>query len=644
MTELAAFVGHSFTENDSEIVRQFLKFFDRVRDMDIGFSWDHAEAAEPKVLVQKVREKMEGKNLFIGICTAKECTIDPLDLSPVLFYKKFFKGRKESFSDKTSDWIIQEIGFAVGKGMDIILIIESGLRVPGGLQGDLEYISFHQSAPEKSFTKILEMLQALRPKRIDKETGLVEKEDKEERVKESGTEDVDSLTPPTSEWKYDDYRKALVWAMIKENNEREQDIYDSFLNTPEGQEGSAQICWEAERLYYRFIFRHEDTFQKIKALSEQNPDEPQIYVYIGRIYDSYEQYQKAAEYFERAASLDVDASKKLRGLCAAALAYSKGHDVEAKQSVLHQVKLSKDESPDGNTILLETLADIAELEDDDDSFLAFNEALLGENPDYHARRFSLAYKYAELDENDLSLYHYKLLTSVRSRDSDWNNMGVAQSHLQLPGKSVTSYRQSEKLGGTLAMSNVAHAFIKAGFVDEAQEICDRATQIENYDQQVGSAITELKEKREAEDAQEKEYLDKVQPRRVFYMQYSSACLKPTIVDLQGAWSGPDGHVTISVKNTVFDGKATIEQKTLSWGLLRAATLSSETTSEKNYATLRFTGNTFGYGVKFSKRIEGKEEKSSVEGLMVIQDDLHTIRVYEKGSRSSEKFYDLTKIS
>ena len=42
MSEIKAFVGHSFTDDDKDVVRQFLEFFDRVKDMGIGFSWEHA--------------------------------------------------------------------------------------------------------------------------------------------------------------------------------------------------------------------------------------------------------------------------------------------------------------------------------------------------------------------------------------------------------------------------------------------------------------------------------------------------------------------------------------------------------------------------------------------------------------------------
>lgn len=72
MTNIKAFVGHSFTEDDDLIVRSYLDYFNEVQNMALGFSWEHAKAAEAKDLAEKVLLKMEGKNLFIGICTKKE--------------------------------------------------------------------------------------------------------------------------------------------------------------------------------------------------------------------------------------------------------------------------------------------------------------------------------------------------------------------------------------------------------------------------------------------------------------------------------------------------------------------------------------------------------------------------------------------
>lgn len=144
MSQLKAFVGHSFTSEDEEVVRAFLKFFDNIKGVVSGFSWEHAEPAEPKVLADKVLRLIKDKNLFIGICTNKEAAIEPDRLKRGVFQKKVLKGDKAQFSSKTSDWIIQEIGLAIGRGMDLILLVENGVRQPGGLQGNLN--TYHLSA------------------------------------------------------------------------------------------------------------------------------------------------------------------------------------------------------------------------------------------------------------------------------------------------------------------------------------------------------------------------------------------------------------------------------------------------------------------------------------------------------------------
>lgn len=96
---LKAFVGHSFNEADREIVRSFLDFFGKVVNMGIGFTWEHAESAEPKELSLKVKKKMEGKNLFIGICTPRESVIDTEKLTPFPFSKARVWSSKNNFQD-----------------------------------------------------------------------------------------------------------------------------------------------------------------------------------------------------------------------------------------------------------------------------------------------------------------------------------------------------------------------------------------------------------------------------------------------------------------------------------------------------------------------------------------------------------------
>lgn len=133
MAGIKAFVGHSFRKEDKEIVQSFLNFFDHLKELPMGFSWDHAEDAKPEDLPQKVQNIIEGKNLFIGICTPSELVIHPDDLG-VGWLKRFFKViNRRSGQWKASDWIIQEISFAMGRGLTLVLLIQEGTRKPGEL-------------------------------------------------------------------------------------------------------------------------------------------------------------------------------------------------------------------------------------------------------------------------------------------------------------------------------------------------------------------------------------------------------------------------------------------------------------------------------------------------------------------------------
>ena len=54
MVAINAFVAHSFTDDDDVIVGKFLKYLDQLSKAELNFSYVHAEAAEPKVLAEKV--------------------------------------------------------------------------------------------------------------------------------------------------------------------------------------------------------------------------------------------------------------------------------------------------------------------------------------------------------------------------------------------------------------------------------------------------------------------------------------------------------------------------------------------------------------------------------------------------------------
>ena len=213
MSVISAFVGHSFLEDDNQVVRNFLDFFDHLKPLVTGFTWDHAEAAEPRILSEKVREKMVGKNLFIGICTSREQVVLPNTLRPSWgFQGKLYKINQSDLQWKTSDWILQEIGFAFAKDMNIMLLLEEGMREPGGLQGDLEYIPFNRESPEQSHTKILEMLTSMTPKKAAVAGELVSSAEPAHQEADEQKEDKPVLATqePTGSWGWNTLLSSLI--------------------------------------------------------------------------------------------------------------------------------------------------------------------------------------------------------------------------------------------------------------------------------------------------------------------------------------------------------------------------------------------------------------------------------------------------
>ena len=106
---IRAFVGHSFLEQDRNLSRSFTDHFETLsKSSSGGFTWDHAEEAAALPLSQKVLEKVEGKNLFIGICTRKERVFDATKVTTNWFgCRKFdeedFHGRRLIGSSRKLD-------------------------------------------------------------------------------------------------------------------------------------------------------------------------------------------------------------------------------------------------------------------------------------------------------------------------------------------------------------------------------------------------------------------------------------------------------------------------------------------------------------------------------------------------------------
>lgn len=658
MNQLKAFVGHSFTEDDEAVVRVFLKFFDQVTKMDIGFSWEHAEPAEPKMLADKVLRLIEDKNLFIGICTSKEAAVNPTKLKPGRFLKRVLSAENNEFSFKTSDWIIQEIGLAKGRNMDLLLLVEKDVRQPGGLQGDLEYITFERQSPEKSFGKVLEMIQSLMPraKSLISEEGAARSapEEKGEPEKQGA---LDWLQPK-DDWNRKRYEFALMHMVASDDEDGEKNIEAAYLASTEGLIKKTRESWEAFHEYVRIILGKGGKLSKLEEIAQRCAANGEVLRLLARGYQQYEDYEKAAKYFEVAAEKSENVSDTLSRHADAVLALIKAAKKKEADVIIENMKKLALEVEDGEALIISLFRNIAGIETDMDLFFGLTERLLQLRPDDTDARFKLAYNYSQANQNAASLFHYLKIPYHERSAITWNNLGVGFDHFDLVLKSVEAYRKAEELGETLAMSNLAYKLIKAGFLPEAEELCNKAIKIEDFHKNVSHAVAKIKDLPDEEKKKETEITEKAVPLSEFYRDYGHALLQEDKGDHIGQWQGPDCVLNVSIEKKKFIAEGDYEQQAaVGLDLYSAAShglgVLDKAQKMKKYK-VKYEGIVDGRSVKcnFKQHADGEKSVSpsllggvdmGVEVLMILSEDLQEIRAYEKRDSQQRKFYSLRRI-
>ena len=649
MSELRAFVGHSFSDNDKEIVRPILDYLDQIKEMGIGFSWKHAKQAEPKVLAEKVLALIENMNLFIGICTKKERVVDQGNLNRRLLCPGVLCAKDGNFSWKTSDWVIQEIGLAIGKGMDVMLIVEEGLKSPGGLQGDLECIHFNRENPEKSFGKILEMITALTFK-AKPTKGLVAEKPESTEDKEPKEEGYDSLNPK-QDWKRRDYDFALMHMVASEDKEGEERIYKAYLDNESAQEEDKADIWNATKEYYHIIFAEDGSLEKLKRIAKEKLDNSEIQRLLAKAYQQYGENVKAAKAFLKSSSNESDKKRKLLRMGNAAVAYAKAKKDNELRNLIEEIKIHANSIDDGEISLLNILIEVMEIKKNKILYLAFIERLLDLKPGDNKSRFNLAYGHSEEGRNEMVLFHYLKIPNQNRDAVTWNNIGVAYNRLDILGKAVSAYRIAEKNEETLAMDNIARKYLEVGFFSEAQQQCDKAKQKKDYNKNVDDTLFRLKNMEDEERKKEGEILEKIRSTHEFYVDYGRAAAKENLTELTGDWNTKLCKINIIIKDGKLRGIGMYEVSSIGnifskYGL--------DTSTEKLKYKVYYDGQLMGYTVKGTIRIIKMDkaaaqtnvlslEENKKDVLMVISDDLTKIKVYqENATDDSQKFEEINK--
>jgi len=655
MGEIRAFVGHSFAKEEEPLVGVFLNYFATLEKSRLDFSWTNAQWAEPVELTAKVLRLMSDKNTFIGICTKRQGSVSPSELKATFVPRGFLKAPTDKFEWKTSDWILQEIGLAIGKGFKIILLVEAGLERPGELQGNIEYIEFDRRNPEACFPKILQMLVTLLPKATGQTAPIADpRPSGEEQKATMETAAADSWWKPNAEWTQASY--DVVATMLIEDGEdaKFEQLNEEYKKSPFILGDDNAVRWDALIACYRFRAGRNGGIAKLKKIATDHPESARVQELFARGLAYAGEAAEAGRVFESAAAKAATPQVRVKLLGESAQAFSKAARAEDAAQIVAQMRAEVEAAPEAEEQLLYALVEIAKSKDDRKATIAPLERIVELSPDNYDARFDLAFAHSANARQALALFHYSKIPEHMRSGTAWNNLGVSKEQMELPAQAVEAYRKAESDNNTLAMSNLASKLLKAGFISEALAQCEKALALEDAHKNVGLTWSQTK----AAPDEEQDRLDKILveagPISDFYRRFGHAIARSK-PDFSSNWKAPECAVTVTVNGNEFTAEGTYEDRDFS-GILTALMGSHGTGAAAKTVKRRILYR----GVVNGRTVHGTVERQSLDAsassprqtimgeakslpevFIALTDDGNELKVMEVVSTGATRFYSLT---
>jgi tetratricopeptide (TPR) repeat protein len=635
----------------TKVVDRIAALLNQIARLQPRFSWEHAEEAEPELVSDKVLARFADKNLFIAVCTAKERVVESGALSPPWLQPRKLAADAKAFGWKTSDWLIQEIGVAFGRGMKVILLLEKGIRRPGELQGNLEFVEFERTAPEKCAEKLMAMIAALSPP--DKAAQAPSSQPAEATAPATTAEPQVpewDWKHPRPDWTSKEFDQALFFAVFERAKDVQQEITSVYLATDEGAKEENRRMWAASVEFYSIIFGEGGDLAALKKNAETAPAIGEVWAYLARAYRKYDEHESAAAAYERAIESESNVVLRIGYVGEAAIeCHATGNDTRAQQ-LLELMRELGGEQPDCESAVLKAEEAFAQKLSDHDVIIGSLERLLEVDPSNIDTRFKLAYKYGDLEMEDLAAYHYTKIPPHERNDNAWNNLGLAFGELALPVRAVSALRESEKKGSTLAMANLAARLSNAGFFNEASDILNRALDVEDHHRNVDTTLGNLKGVPEDEGKRQEEIFGRAGKISDFYRRIGRAMGLPRVKSLPRTWSSRFGELSLAESGDSITLSGSYDAS----GALSGSLMMGFTAPKVRYH-IEFRCKVHGRGFLgevFRNRVdeEAPPHHTSLLGgeinptvLMWIDDQAQQISVMERGSTGEPNFYALQRV-
>lgn len=537
MTQLNAFIAHSFDPQDERRIEPVLNFLGTFRKA--GFICETAEASEVQSVSKKVRSMIDERDVFIGFLTARYPAYD--FKSRIKDGCRLLLGRLKPNVWSAPAWVIQESGYALKGGKDLILLKEPRVDLPG-LQGDLEYIPYDPDNPTAVFNKLSQMINDLLGKAAGTEvkTTVLERSAQAQLPDEAATAEAARAETPDTTDEADIVWHMLVMQRAAENGDLSAideawgagtDLI-SLGQTP----GLDNVTWDCLYFEERFTAGASDAIEELRRIHNENPDRPEAPAALARCLENSEEFIESAELFLRAATLQ-EGEFKASSLVSAARGFRKTKQYDdAEKAVRQALPIATGKTKEKATLLLYKI-----LRDRGDRYFAFAtaESALQDNPRL-SLRFTLALDYRRRDLNELGLFHFKYLFNHDKKDtSSLHNLALLYSECKLPISAVRHYKSAIEAGETHSAANLGFLYLESGMADEAKALVDTAMEVQSHNSQVEACLADIVRHRGQEEKRETQLLEQATAERAFFVEMGRALLAPP-PSINGIWKFPFG--------------------------------------------------------------------------------------------------------
>jgi hypothetical protein len=458
---LRVFVGRSFAPDDQPVWDAFREMLEALRPL--GVVYEDAKEATPGPVSAKIRELIERNDVYLGILTRRHPIAQPQPAKSRL--ARVVEALRQPATTKwaPSEWVVEEVGFALGRGRGTLLAIESGLTFPASdLAADREWFSFDRSAVSACQNALTSQIGHLLH-------GKLPRVDEPVTAARSATA-VGDVPPPEGEGPAPQIL-AFMRAAKAGEFDRCAALERSILDEETTEDGRTRT----RLMLLGMRARHSDAeaIRKLEDLAAQTPRDPRIAIELASAYTNLHEHNRALATLK---PLSENGKNQELGIAVVRTLLAAERYAEAKS--LSIAVLREARSNDDRKAAIDLMADVAKASEDRELEASILECAVRLDPAGTDTRFRLAFLYSEIGKDRVAAYHYRILTQGKRDPVVFNNLAVAYGRLDLKGREKQSLLMASA-NSALGKANLSNAYITAGFLESgvllAEEVLREGT-------------------------------------------------------------------------------------------------------------------------------------------------------------------------